>query len=58
LLFARNGNQPVVTWTNANFSIQSAPAVTGTYTNISGATNSPYTNPITGSQKFFRLISN
>jgi hypothetical protein len=37
--------------------LQSAPTVTGTYTNVPGAT-SPYTNAITGSQKFFRLIAN
>jgi hypothetical protein len=35
--------------------LQSAPAVTGTFTNIPGATNSPYTNPITAAQQFFRL---
>ena len=39
------------------YTLQSAPAVTGTFTNLPAAT-SPYTNPITGPQKFFRLISN
>ncbi len=48
------GSQVVLTWTNAGFGLQSAPMVTGTYTNIIGAT-SPYTNPITGSQRYFRL---
>ncbi len=51
------GGQVVLTWTNAAFNLQSAPVVTGTYTNIPGAT-SPTTNPVTGPQQFFRLRSN
>lgn len=53
------GSKVVLKWpTNAaGFTLQSAPASTGTFTNIPGAT-SPYTNPISGSQKYFRLISN
>ncbi len=47
--------QLVLSWTNAGFNLQSAPAVTGTFTNIPGAT-SPYTNPVTGPQQFFRLM--
>ena len=47
------GNNAVLTWTNPAFFLQSAPAVTGVYTAI--ATNSPYTNTITGQQKYFRL---
>ena len=47
----------VLTWTNSNFTLQTAPVVTGSYTNIPGA-NSPYTNAIIGSQKFFRLQAN
>jgi len=47
------GNTAVLTWTNPAFFLQSAPAVTGVYTAI--ATNSPYTNLITGQQKYFRL---
>ena len=47
----------VLSWTNAAFGLQSAPASTGAFTNIPGAT-SPYTNPITGAQQYFRLISN
>ena len=47
-------NQLVLSWTNAGFSLQSAPAVTGTFTNLPGAT-SPYTNALTGAQQFFRL---
>ncbi len=49
-------NQLVLSWTSAAFSLQSAPAITATFTNVPGATN-PYTNPITGAQNFFRLIS-
>ena len=45
-----------LSWSNPTFSLQAAPAVTGTYTNIPGAL-SPYTNSITGSRRF-RLKSN
>ena len=48
-------NEAVLTWTNAAFSLQAAPNVTGAYTNIPGAT-SPYTNVLSGSRQFFRLI--
>jgi uncharacterized repeat protein (TIGR03803 family) len=51
------GDNVILTWTNAFFSLQSAPAVTGVYTNVPGAA-SPYTNAITGSQEFFRLMAN
>ena len=51
----RSGNNVVVSWNDASLSLQSAPQVTGVYTNIAGAT-SPYTNSITGSQKYYRLI--
>jgi hypothetical protein len=51
------GTQLVLSWTNAAFSLQRAPAVQGTYTNVSGVT-SPFTNPVFGSQQFFRLIAN
>jgi hypothetical protein len=50
-------NQAILTWTNSGFSVQTAPAITGTFTNIPCAT-SPYTNPITGSQQYFRLKAN
>lgn len=42
-------NQLVLSWTNANFTLQSAPAITGTFTNLPAAT-SPYTNALTGPQ--------
>jgi uncharacterized repeat protein (TIGR03803 family) len=57
LLFSQTSNQMVLTWANTNFSLQSAPAVTGGYMNIPGAT-SPFTNPIISTQQFFRLIGN
>ncbi len=57
LKFEKLNNQLVLSWTNAGFTLQSAPAVTGTFTNIPGAT-SPYTNSFTGPQRFFRLFGN
>ncbi len=50
-------NQAVLTWTNSGFSLQTAPTLTGTFTNIPAAT-SPYTNPIAGPQQYFRLKAN
>jgi hypothetical protein len=47
-------NQAVLSWTDAGFSLQTALAVTGTFTNLPGAT-SPFTNSIVGPQQFFRL---
>ena len=54
-----NGAGVVVSWNDpaTAFSLQSAPTVTGLFTNIPGAT-SPYTNMITGKQQFFRLMAN
>jgi hypothetical protein len=42
---------------DAGFCLQTTPAITGTFTNLSGAT-SPYTNPLTAAQQFFRLKKN
>jgi len=50
-------NQLVLSWTNAGFNLQSAHAVTGSFTNHPAAT-SPYTNALTTSQQFFRLNGN
>ena len=50
-------NELVLSWTNAGFTLQSAPDITSTFTNIPAAT-SPYTSSITGPQQFFRLKSN
>ena len=46
----------VVTWTNSTYTLQSAPAPLGLYTNISGAM-SPYTNNLSGPAQYFRLVS-
>jgi hypothetical protein len=53
----RLGGGAVLTWSNAAFVLQSAAAVEGAYSNVPGAT-SPYTNPIAGPQRFFRLKAN
>jgi len=47
----------ILNWSSAAFSLQSAPEASGTYSNVPGAT-SPYTNPVVGNRKFFRLIEN
>ena len=57
LILKELSNQLVLSWTNAGFNLQSAPAVTGPFTNLLGAT-SPYTNATTSAQQFFRLIGN
>jgi hypothetical protein len=53
----RLGGNVVLSWTNAAFGLQSAPAISGTFTNVPGAT-SPHTNSISAGQRFFRLIPN
>ena len=50
----RNRRVACAARTNAGFTLQTAPAVTGTFTNLPGAT-SPFTNSPTGLQQFFRL---
>ena len=55
--FQNLNNQLVLSWTNAGFVLQSAPAPTGPFTTMAGAT-SPYTNDLSAAQQFFRLISN
>jgi hypothetical protein len=44
LNFQLLSNQLVLTWTNAGFNLQSAPALTGPFTNLSGTT-SPFNRP-------------
>ncbi len=51
-----NGGNVILTWSNPAFSLYTAPAVTDAWTNVPAT--SPYTNTITGSQQFFRLLSN
>jgi len=52
LNIAKSGNNVVLTWPAGT--LQAAGAVTGTYTNVTGA-SSPYTNSISGSPKFYRV---
>jgi uncharacterized repeat protein (TIGR03803 family) len=52
-----NGSQVTLSWSSSIFSLQSAPAVTGVYSNVPGAT-SPYTTAASGKVKFFRLRQN
>jgi hypothetical protein len=52
LSIAKSGDQVVLTWPMGT--LQQAPSVTGTYTNMVGVT-SPYTNGISGTQGFFRI---
>jgi hypothetical protein len=54
LTIQSSGQDVILSWSNPAFSLQTACTVTGTYTNIPGAT-SPYTNNISGLQQFFRL---
>jgi uncharacterized repeat protein (TIGR03803 family) len=49
------GGQMVLSWSDPTFSLQAAPTVTGPYLTVTGAT-SPYTNTMTSSQMFFRLM--
>jgi hypothetical protein len=50
-------NSVVLTWPNATFHLQSAPVVSGNFTNVPSAT-SPYTNPPTAAPRYFRLRLN
>jgi hypothetical protein len=50
----RIGNNLVLSWTNPSFSLQSAPAVSGSFTNVPLAT-SPFTN--SAPNQFFRLTA-
>jgi uncharacterized repeat protein (TIGR03803 family) len=45
----------ILSWVNPVYALQSAPALTGPFTNVPSAT-SPYTNTLTGSQLYFRLL--
>jgi uncharacterized repeat protein (TIGR03803 family) len=53
------GEEAILTWSDPTsaFSLQASPTVAGVYTNLPGA-SSPYTNPVTGSARYFRLKSN
>ncbi len=49
------GTDVILTWSDATYVLQGSPLVTGTYTTIPSST-SPYTNAITGSEQYFRLV--
>jgi hypothetical protein len=51
------GGKAVLTWTNPAYSLQIAPLVMGTFTNIPSVA-SPFTNAISGPAGYFRLIGN
>ena len=51
------GGAIILQWSNPASALQAAPTLTGTYTNIPGAT-SPYTNAVSSPQLFFRLVGN
>jgi hypothetical protein len=51
----RQGNSLVLSWSGANYKLQSATSVTGPYTDVTGAT-SGFSTPITGEQRYFRLV--
>jgi uncharacterized repeat protein (TIGR03803 family) len=55
LIIRLAGSAVVLSWANSTFALQSAPVVTGTYTNIPGAAT-PYTNLISSAQQYFRLM--
>ena len=57
LLAERVRDNMVLKWTGTALSLQAAPVLQGTYTNVPGAT-SPYTNRMDKSKSFFRLIGN
>jgi len=50
------GNAVLLSWTNSTFALQAAPFVTGTYTNIPGATSS-YTNSFRAARRSGRTSS-
>ena len=47
----------VLNWGDPTFLLQASTLVTGTYTNVPGA-SSPYTNTFKETTKFFRLQAN
>ncbi len=50
-----SGSNVQVTWGNSAFALQAAPAVTGPWATVNGATN-PFTAPPTNTMRFFRLV--
>jgi hypothetical protein len=56
LEWRKEGAQMILSWRNPAFSLQSAPTVAGTFTNVPSAT-SPYTNRLSSAQQYFRLVN-
>jgi len=50
-----SGNNVVLTWEDPSFSLQAAPDLTATFTNIPAAT-SPYQETVDGQPKYYRLV--
>jgi hypothetical protein len=50
------GGTLTLNWNNPAFSLQAAPTVTGTYTNVPGASNTGYAVPAGSGQQYFRLF--
>lgn len=57
LTIERAGPNAVLRWTSSSCLLQAAGSVTGTFTNVPGAA-SPFTNPLAGPARFFRLKGN
>jgi uncharacterized repeat protein (TIGR03803 family) len=55
LTIQQSAESVILSWPNSVFALQSAPAPAGPFTNVPSAT-SPYTNGLTGSQMYFRLL--
>jgi uncharacterized repeat protein (TIGR03803 family) len=51
------GNRAILTWDDPTFSLTTSTNIASTFTNVPGA-SSPYTNSLTGPERFFRLQSN
>ncbi len=50
-------NRAVLTWNDPTFSLYTSTNISGTFTNLPGS-HSPFTNILSGPQRFFRLQSN
>jgi hypothetical protein len=50
----KSGTNVIISWTSGT--LQSAPAVTGPWTDVPGSPTSPYTTVISGTAEFFRAI--
>jgi hypothetical protein len=56
LMSSYAGGMLTLSWNNPAFSLQAAPTVTGTYTNVPGASNTGYAVPAGSGQQYFRLF--